>query len=174
MRREAEALPCAGGVSSSPSGSKDTTACVAPREECREFCSRFLWLERPAALLTSALGRFAKMDASTLAALSIAMDESRDAALRELLQERERDRMQAEDLRSFVAQRHFTASQLVPNVLRPITWEAAYARRHNDLLLAHDAMRDALLAVRSGNDVRAEMLLTEALTSDEEEEVEEG
>ena len=53
------------------------------------------------------------MDASTLAALSIAMDESRDAALRELMQERERATMQAEDLRSYVAQRHFTASQLV-------------------------------------------------------------
>ena len=60
------------------------------------------------------------MDASTLAALSIAVDESRDAVLRELLQEREHERMQAEDLRSFVAQRHFTASLLVPNAMRPI------------------------------------------------------
>ena len=113
------------------------------------------------------------MDASTLAALSIAMDESRDAALRELLQERERDRMQAEDLRSFVAQRHFTASQLVPNALRPITWEAAYARRHNDLHWAHGTMRDALRWVRSGDDVRAERLLAAELGSDEEEEAEE-
>ena len=105
------------------------------------------------------------MDASTLAALSIAMDESRDAALRELLQERERDRMQAEDLRSFVAQRHFTASQLVPNALRPITWEAAYARRHNDLHWAHGTMRDALRWVRSGDDVSAERLLAAELGS---------
>ena len=47
------------------------------------------------------------MDASTLAAaaLSVAVDESRDAALRELLLERERATMQAEDLRSYVAQR---------------------------------------------------------------------
>ena len=113
------------------------------------------------------------MDASTLAALSLAMDESRDAALRELLQERERDRMQAEDLRSFVAQRHFTASQLVPGAPRPMTWEAAYARRHNDLQWAHDTMRDALRWVRSGDDVRAERLLAAELGSDEEEEAEE-
>ena len=113
------------------------------------------------------------MDASTLAALSLAMDESRDAALRELLQERERDRMQAEDLRSFVAQRHFTASQLVPGAPRPVTWEAAYARRHNDLHWAHGTMRDALRWVRSGDDVRAERLLAAELGSDEEEEAEE-
>ena len=113
------------------------------------------------------------MDASTLAALSIAMDESRDAALRELLQERERDRMQAEDLRSFVAQRHFTASQLVPGAPRPVTWEAAYARRHNDLHWAHGTMRDALRWFRRGENVRAERLLASELGSDEEEEEEE-
>ena len=112
------------------------------------------------------------MDASTLAALSIAMEESRDAALRELLQERERDRMQAEDLRSFVAQWHFTASQLVPGAPRPVTWKAAYARRHNDSHWAHGTMRDALRWVRSGDDVRAERLLAAALGSDEEEEEE--
>ena len=109
------------------------------------------------------------MDASTLAALSLAMDESRDAALRELLQERERDRMQAEDLRSFVAQRHFTASQLVPGA-PAMTWEAAYARHHNLLLESRDVMHDALRAVRSGNVVRVEMLLAEELTSNKEKE----
>ena len=113
------------------------------------------------------------MDASTLAALSIAVDESRDAALRELLQERERDRMQAEDLCSFVAQRHFMASLLVPNALRPITWEAAYARRHNDLHWARGTMRDALRWFRRGENVHAERLLAAELGSDEEEEADE-
>ena len=46
------------------------------------------------------------------AALAGAVDESREAALQELLQERERFAMQAEDLRSFVAARHFTRSLL--------------------------------------------------------------
>ena len=115
------------------------------------------------------------MDASTLAAaaLSVAVDESRDAALRELLLERECAAMQAEDLRSYVAQRHFTASQQVPGAPCPMTWEAAYAQRHNDLLWAHDAMRSALLAMRRGYDQRAERLLAQELGSDEEEEAEE-
>ena len=92
------------------------------------------------------------MDASSLAAaaLAIAADESRDAALRELLLDRERAAMQAEDLRSYVAQRHFTTSLLVPRA-PAMTWEAAFVQRHNDLLLAHDAMRSALLAVRQCN-----------------------
>ena len=47
------------------------------------------------------------MDASSVAAaaLAVAVDESREAALRELLLDRERTAMQAEDLRSFVAER---------------------------------------------------------------------
>ena len=47
------------------------------------------------------------MDASSVAAaaLAVAVDESREAALRELLLDRERAAMQAEDLRSFVAER---------------------------------------------------------------------
>ena len=114
------------------------------------------------------------MDASSLAAaaLAVAMDESRDAAVRELLLERERAAMNAEDLRSYVAQRHFTASQLVPRA-PALTWEAAFAQHHNDLLLAHDAMRDALRAVRQGDDVRAEGLLAAEVRSGSEEEEEE-
>ena len=47
------------------------------------------------------------MDASSVAAaaLAVAVDESREAALRELLLDRERAAMQSEDLRSFVAER---------------------------------------------------------------------
>ncbi len=114
------------------------------------------------------------MDASGLAAaaLAVAMDESRDAAVRELLLARERAAMNAEDLRSYVAQRHFTASQLVPRA-PALTWEAAFAQHHTDLLLAHDAMRDALRAVRQGDDVRAEGLLAAEVRSSSEEEEEE-
>ena len=80
--------------------------------------------------------------------------------------------MNAEDLRSYVAQRHFTASQLVPRA-PALTWEAAFAQHHNNLLLAHDAMRDALRAVRQGDDVRAEGLLAAEVRSSSEEEEEE-
>ena len=113
------------------------------------------------------------MDASTLAAaaLAVAADESRDAALRELLLDREHAAMQAEDLRSYVAQRHFTTSLLVPRA-PAMTWEAAYAQRHNDLLWAHDAMRSAVLAMRHGDDSRAEAVLAAEVSSDEEEEEE--
>ena len=114
------------------------------------------------------------MDASGLAAtaLAVAMDESRDAAVRELLLARERAAMNAEDLRSYVAQRHFTASQLVPRA-PALMWEAAFAQHHNDLRLAPDALRDALRAVRQGDDVRAEGLLAAEVRSSSEEEEEE-
>ena len=82
------------------------------------------------------------MDASTLAALAVAMDESRAAVVRELLLDRERVAMANEDARSFLAQRHYTASQQVPDHIFPkMMWEAAYTRRHNDQLLARDARR---------------------------------
>ena len=112
------------------------------------------------------------MDASTLAALAVAMDESRAAVVRDLLLDRERVAMANEDARSFLAQRHYTASQQVPDHIFPrMTWEAAYTRRHNDLLLARDAMRAVLRAVRQGHDQLAEgMLAAELGPSSEEEE----
>ena len=62
-----------------------------------------------------------KMDASTLAAaaLAIARDESRDAAVRELLLDRERTAMVAEDFWSHLAQRLFVGSLLVPSAIPP-------------------------------------------------------
>ena len=100
------------------------------------------------------------MDASSLAAaaLAVAVDESRDAALRELLLDRERAAMQAEDLRSYVAQRHFTTSLLVARA-PAMTWEAAYAQLHFDLQLVFDATRAALRALRQGDGEGAEELL---------------
>ena len=115
------------------------------------------------------------MDASSLAAaaLAVATEDSRAAAVRELLLDRERAAMANEDARSFLAQRFYTGSLQVPSTMRPMTWEAAYDQRHQDLLLAHDAMRAALLAVRQGDDERAEGVLAAELGSSSEEAEEE-
>ena len=85
------------------------------------------------------------------ATLAVAVEHERDAALQAVLLDRERAAMQAEDLRSYVAERHFTSSWLSPAFWRPMTWAAAYAQRHEDLELAHDAMRATLRDVRQGN-----------------------
>ena len=113
------------------------------------------------------------MDALAAAALAVVLKESQEAALREALLDRERAAMTAEDLRSFVAQRHFSGSMQVPSLMRPMTWEAVYAQRHEDYLLAHDAMRAALLAVRRGDDERVERVLAAELGSSSEEAEEE-
>ena len=81
--------------------------------------------------------------------------------------------MANEDARSFLAQRLFTGSLQVPSKMRPMTWEAAYEQRHQDLLWAHDAMRAALRAVRRGDDGGAEDLLAAELGSSSEEAEEE-
>ena len=62
-----------------------------------------------------------------------------DAALASAVLERERARMSLEALRSYMAQRHWVGSLQVPGY-RPMTWEAAYRSRHNDLLDAHSAI----------------------------------
>ncbi len=111
------------------------------------------------------------MDASSVAAaaLAVAVGESRGAALHAVLLDRERAAMQAEDLRSYVAAHHFTGSLLLSRAF-PMTWEAAYVQRHNDLLDAHDAMRAALRDVRQGDPEGAAVrLAVEVGDSDEEE-----
>ena len=85
----------------------------------------------PLLCVVSPLLRFA-MDASSVAAaaLAVAADHSRAAALSELLLERDRLAMREEDLRSFVAARHFTRSLLTTPALGAAwTWERAYAQR---------------------------------------------
>ena len=113
------------------------------------------------------------MDALAAAALAVVLKESQEAALREALLDRERAAMTAEDLRSFVAQRHFSGSMQVPSLMRPMTWEAVYEQRHEDYLLAHDAMRAALRAQRQGDGERVERVLVAELGSSSEEEAEE-
>ena len=53
-----------------------------------------------------------------------------------------------------------------------MTWEAAYRQRHQDLLLAHDAMRAAQRAARAGDGARVLDLLAAELGSESEGEEE--
>ena len=117
------------------------------------------------------------MDASSVAAaaLAVATDHSRDAALRQALLDRERAAMTAEDRGSLLAQRLFTGSTQVPSTMRPMTWRAAHQHVQNDVLGARDAMLAARRAIRHGNDERAEALLTAELgSSSDEADEEEG
>ena len=121
------------------------------------------------------------MDAVTVAAaLAIVVDESQQAAMREVLLERERLAMALADRDSYLAQRHYVGSLQVPRPDRPMTWETAFNRRHNDLIDAHAAMRAAARALRSGDDEAALSCLTaevgdensEQSSADEDEEME--
>ena len=107
------------------------------------------------------------MDVVTLAAAALALivDESRDAALRQALLDRERAAMTAEDRGSFLAQRLYTGSTQVPSAMRPMTWRAAHRHVQNDVLEARDVMHAARRALRHGNGERAEALLTAELDS---------
>ena len=117
------------------------------------------------------------MDALTVAAaaLAVAVEDSRAAAIRELLLERERLAMAVADRDSYLAQRHFVGSAQVPLVPgRPLmTWRAAYDQRHNDFVDAHAAMRAARRAVLQGDARGAEDHLTAEVGSEDSEEDEE-
>ena len=109
------------------------------------------------------------MDAVALvaAALAIAADESRNAALQEALLERERAAMTAEDRGSFLAQRLYTGSTQVPSAMPPMTWRAAHTRVHNETLELRDVMDEARRALRSGYADRALALLDAELDRDD-------
>ena len=132
-------------------------------------CARTLCI--PRVHLSSCCGLFLCPGLSVAAAaLAVAVEHERDAALQAVLLDRERAAMQAEDLRSYVAERHFTSSWLSRAFWRPMTWAAAYAQRHEDLELAHDAMRAALRDVRQGNfEEVEERLAAEVGDSDDED-----
>ena len=95
------------------------------------------------------------MDTVTLAAaaLAIAVDESRDAALRQALLERERLAMAVEDRDSFLAQRFFTGSMQLRGAAghRPQTWQAAYEVRDDNFEQVVDALREVRAANRRGD-----------------------
>ena len=109
------------------------------------------------------------MDAvTTAAALAIVVGESQEAAMREVLLERERLAMTVADRDSYLAQRHHVISvqRLLPG--RPLTWQDAYDRRHADYLNKEDVMRDALRALQRGDVEAAERYLTAEVGSDSE------
>ena len=114
------------------------------------------------------------MDAATTAAvLAIVADESRDAAIRDLLLERERLAMAVADRDSYLAQRHFAGGSA--QVARPgplMTYQMAFRQRHHDYLDAHAAMRAAARALRNGYvDVALARLTDEVGDEDSEESV---
>ena len=113
------------------------------------------------------------MDAATIAAaaLAIVVDESQQAAMAALLLERERLAMIVEDQASFLAQRHWVGTLQVWQP-RPMTWMTAFHQRHNDMIDAHAAMRQAARALRSG-DAEAALMRPSAEVGNENSEDEE-
>ena len=114
------------------------------------------------------------MDAVTLAAaaLPIAVDDSRDAALRQAMLERERLAMAAGDRDSFLAQRYFTGSRQLRGAAghRPQTWQAAYEVRDDNFEQALDPLREVRAANRQGDAERINDIVAMELgySSDEE------
>ena len=124
--------------------------------------------------------RSSKMDASSLAAaaLAVAMEDSRSAAVREVMLDRERAAMVAEDRSSYIAQRHFVGSQQEPNShVHPMPWREAYMVRSTDMMRAREVMRASLMVLRRGDAQRARevmaRILSEIIGHDEEESEEE-
>ena len=111
--------------------------------------------------------------ATTTAVLAIVADDSMDAAMLALLQERERLAMLAAHHESYLAERHYVGSLQVPHPGRPMTWETAFTQRHNDMIGAHHAIRTALRALQRGDSDTAEQYLTVEVGSDSESEAEE-
>ena len=92
-----------------------------------------------------------------------------DAALALAVLERERARMSLEDLRSWVAQRHWVGSLQVP-VGRPMTWETAYRSRHNALLDAHSLLEEVRDLLQQNQPAAALHRLLEELGSEQADE----
>ena len=121
--------------------------------------------------------RSSKMDASSLAAaaLAVAMEDSRSAAVREVMLDRERAAMVAEDRSSYMAQRHFTHTQMIPgphNADPQTTWRVAYLVQLNDAHRMRDVMRASLMHMRGGNDRLARALLAWVVGGPDDEDVE--
>ncbi len=115
------------------------------------------------------------MDASSLAAaaLAVAMEDARTAAVHELMLDRERAAMVAEDRGSFLAQRHYIGSLQLhqPYGAYPVmTWRDAYFMRRDDM---SRAMRASLMAMRGGDAQRARDVLARVVRPDDEEAEEE-
>ena len=112
------------------------------------------------------------MDGLTLAAaaLAIAVEQSRDAALRQAVLERERLAMAVEDRDSFLAQRFFTGSMQLRGAAahRPQTWQAAYEVRDDNFEQVVDALRQVRAANRRGDAEAINDIVADELGSDDE------
>ena len=101
------------------------------------------------------------------AALAVVVDESREAAIRELLLERERLAMSVADRDSYLAQRHYVVSAQLGFPGRLMTWQDAYHQRHDDYLAGEHAMRAALRALQRGDGEAAEQHLVAEVGSEQ-------
>ena len=92
------------------------------------------------------------------------------SAAAELARERaERAEMAAAGLQSFIAQRHFVGSVQVPQAGPIMTWQALYELRHDDLMLAHQAMRGVRRHLQAGRPRWALAMLEEEIGSSADE-----
>ena len=107
------------------------------------------------------------------AALAVAVDESRNDAVRQLLLERERLAMALEDRDSFLAQRLFVVSAQVEFPWRLQTWQSYWRRQHLDYLDLIDTIRAAIRAICRGNVDAALDRLHFEVQFDEESEISE-
>ena len=117
------------------------------------------------------------MDAVTLvaAAVAIAVDHSRNAALEDCLRDRERQAMRAAYLESRIAHEHYVRSAMLPPSAhpqrRPQTWREAYHEVEAEYDQALDAMRGMRIANNDGDADGIRQLLAQELgpSSSEEE-----
>ena len=116
----------------------------------------------------AALAITSPLPSTTSAALAVVIEESQQAAMQALLQERERLAMTVADRDSYLAQRHYVVSRQMLLPERPMTWETAFTQRHNELIDAHQAMRHAARAIRDGNADEALNALGHVIGSDTE------
>ena len=88
------------------------------------------------------------MDAVTLvaAAVAIACDQSRQAALEDVLRDRELQAMRAAHLEIVIAQRMYTSNTQLGNVPPPVTWRTAHTMAHNESVQQRAVMQQAARA----------------------------
>ena len=106
------------------------------------------------------------MDAITLvaAAVAVACDQSRNAALEDLLRDRELAAMRAADLESRIAQRMFTRNTQLGNADNAlVTWQSSREELANDYADMVNTLQQVRGANREGDGDRIEELVFEQL-----------
>ena len=115
------------------------------------------------------------MDAVTLvaAAVAVACDQSRNAALEDVLRDRELAAMRAADLESQIAQRLHVWSQQLPRPEQlPVqaytrTWQEAYDHLETDYQQALDTLQEVGVANSNGDSERVAELVRQELGDDQ-------